>query len=325
VLAQLKTNRKSTDYGRVAVLLGGHSAEREVSLKSGEAVYRGLIKAGIDAVKIDPVDGLYEQLKRNNITRAFIVLHGREGEDGVVQGFLQTLQIPFTGSSVASAAISMNKLLAKQVWQQMGIPTAHFARVKQDVPFTDNDARRLLAKLGPNLFVKPVKEGSSVGMSKVSTPEELVAAVKLAHQYDSQALVESFIAGKEYTVSIVKGVALPSISMETPRDFYDYEAKYHSNTTQYFCPSGLTDEEEKTLSELALKAFDALGCSGWGRVDFIREGHNGKFLILEANTVPGMTETSLVPKAANAIGVNFEELVVHILDTSFDREVDARG
>ena len=320
MLAQLTSNRKSADYGRVAVLLGGSSAEREVSLSSGEAIYQGLKKSGVDVVKIDPVDGLYEQLIKHKIDRAFIALHGREGEDGVVQGFLQSLDIPYTGSNVASAAISMNKLLSKQVWQQLGIPTAHFSTVAREDTFTVNEARRLLAKLGPNLFVKPVKEGSSVGMSKVATPEELVTAVELAHHYDRQALVESYISGKEYTVSIVKGVALPSISMQTPRDFYDYEAKYQSTTTEYFCPSGLSDSEEKVLSELAISAFVALGCSGWGRVDFIREGHNGKFLILEANTVPGMTETSLVPKAAKVIGVNFEQLVLHILDTSFEEK-----
>lgn len=325
MLNQRASKRKSADYGKVAVLLGGDSAERQVSLDSGEAIYKGLKNSGVDVVKIDPVDGLYQQLTQHKIERVFIALHGRKGEDGVVQGFLQTLNIPYTGSNVASAAISMNKLLSKRVWQQLGIATAHFASIDRNQKFAENDARRLLAKLGPVLFVKPVKEGSSVGMSKVKSAQELVSAVELAHQYDHQALVESYIAGKEYTVSIVKGIALPSISMQTPRDFYDYEAKYQSNLTQYFCPSGLSEDEEKQLSESAVAAFNALGCSGWGRVDFIRDGRDGKFLILEANTVPGMTETSLVPKAAKAAGVNFDELVLHILDTSFSCEVSDDG
>lgn len=325
MLNQLASKRKTTDYGKVAVLFGGDSAEREVSLDSGEAIYKGLKNSGIDVVKIDPKDGLYQQLIQHKVDRAFIALHGRDGEDGVVQGFLKTLGIPFTGSNVAGAAISMNKLLSKQVWQQLGIATAHFASVDRNQEFGENEARRLLAKLGPVLFVKPVNEGSSVGMSKVTSASELLAAVKLAHQYDHHALVESFISGKEYTVSIVKGVALPSISMQTPREFYDYEAKYQSDTTEYFCPSGLSEEEEKQLSDAALAAFASLGCSGWGRVDFIRNGHDGKFCILEANTVPGMTETSLVPKAAKAVGVSFDELVLHILDTSFSQEESNSG
>ncbi|TQV89891.1 D-alanine--D-alanine ligase [Aliikangiella coralliicola] len=313
----LSLTRTPQEYGRVAVLLGGHSAEREVSLQSGEAIYAALISAGVDAVKIDPVDGLYEQLKSQNITRVFIALHGRDGEDGVVQGFLKTLNIPFTGSDVGSAAISMNKLLSKQIWQQLEIPTARFSTVKHGESFSEVDARRLFAKLGSVLFVKPVKEGSSVGMSKVKTPQELISAVKLAHQYDVHALVESYISGKEYTVTVLKGKALPSISMQTPREFYDYEAKYESTTTEYFCPSGLNDIDESEVQSLALRAFESLGCTGWGRVDFIREGESGPFLILEANTVPGMTESSLVPKAANAVGISFEKLVFHILDTSF--------
>lgn len=315
--SNLKLTRQPSDYGKVAVLLGGNSAERDISLLSGEAIYNGLKSAEVDVVKIDTRNSLYEQLIENKIERAFIALHGRDGEDGVVQGFLQTLGIPFTGTSVASAALSMDKLLSKQVWQQMGIPTSRFSHVTRGDQFEQVEARRLFAKLGPVLFVKPVKEGSSVGMSKVKTAQELIDAVKLAHQYDKHALIESFISGKEYTVSILKGETLPSISMVTPRDFYDYEAKYHSDKTEYFCPSGLTDKEELELQNLAAKAFDALGCSGWGRVDFIRDGDIGEFLILEANTVPGMTESSLVPKAAQTVGIDFNQLVLHILDTSF--------
>lgn len=315
--AQLTTDRKPQDYGKVAVLLGGSSAERAVSLKSGEAIYQALIQSGVNAVKIDPLDGLYESLTQQKIERAFIALHGRDGEDGVVQGFLKVLNIPFTGSDVASAAIAMNKLVCKQIWQQLDIATADFIAVSKNDHFSIDDAKQSFVRLGEQLFVKPVKEGSSVGMSKVSSAAELVAAIKLAHQYDNTALVESFISGKEYTVSILKGNALPSISMQTPREFYDYEAKYHSTATEYFCPSGLSESDESRLSKLALKAFSSLGCSGWGRVDFIRNGIDGEFLILEANTVPGMTESSLVPKSAGAIGISFEQLVLHILDTSF--------
>jgi len=315
-----KPNRTPQEYGKVAVLLGGSSAEREVSLKSGQAVFNALIKLGVDAIKIDPVDELYQALIKNKVDRAFIVLHGRDGEDGVVQGFLKTLKIPFTGSDVASAAIAMNKLICKQIWQQVDIATAKFVCVSKSEIIDLERINTIISELGEVLFVKPVREGSSVGMSKVSTAEELIEAINFAHQYDESALVESFVGGKEYTVSLINGQALPSISMHTPRDFYDYEAKYQSNTTEYYCPSGLTDSEEKQLAEVALRSFSALGCSGWGRVDFIRDGDDGEFLILEANTVPGMTESSLVPKAAKAKGIDFKELVLHILDSSFNVE-----
>lgn len=317
VLVKEKINRKPEEYGKVAVLLGGNSAEREISLSSGEAIFDALKDAEVDVVKVDPRDDLYADLQKHQVERVFIALHGREGEDGVIQGFLKTLNIPFTGSGVTSAAVSMNKLLSKQIWQQMNIPTAHFESVTRVQVFDDKQAQRVLAKLGNVLFVKPVCEGSSVGMSKVNSVESLLAAVELAHQYDEVALIESFVSGKEYTVTILSGQALPSISMQTPREFYDYEAKYQSTSTEYFCPSGLDEDEEKALQKMALEAFSALGCEGWGRVDFIRDGRDGEFLILEANTVPGMTQSSLVPKAANAVGIEFKELVLQILETSF--------
>ncbi len=316
-MSEWQLTKQVEDFGKVAVLLGGNSAERDISLMSGEAIFQALLSAGVDAVKIDPKEGLYEQVAKHQIDRAFIALHGRDGEDGVVQGFLQTLGIPFTGSSVAGASLSMDKLLSKKICKQSGIKTAHFAAVSREQAFTEVEARRLFAKLGPVLFVKPVKEGSSVGMSKVKDEQSLIDAIKLAHQYDYYALIESFISGREYTVSILKDRVLPSISMVTPREFYDYEAKYHSTETQYFCPSGLTDDEESQLQARALAAFKALGCQGWGRVDFIRDGEVGEFLFLEANTVPGMTQTSLVPKAAKAVGIDFKDLVLHILETSF--------
>lgn len=313
----LTLTREPKDYGKVAVLYGGLSAEREVSLCSGEAVYSALVSAGIDAIKIDTAKNFPQSIMDSDLSRAFIALHGRGGEDGVVQGFLKTLGIPFTGSGVAGASISMDKLQSKRIFQQAKLLTANFRAVRQDELFTEKQAEQLFEMLGPDLFVKPIKEGSSVGMSKVSTVEALLDAVNLAHQYDKYALIESYIVGKEYTVSILKGVALPSICMETPREFYDYKAKYESTATQYFCPSGLDIVEEKELKALALSAFELLGCRGWGRVDFIRDGSDGDFFILEANTVPGMTEASLVPKAANAVGISFQDLVLHILDTSF--------
>ncbi len=316
-MRELNRTKEISDYGKVGVLLGGNSAEREISLLSGEAIYQSLIRSGVDAVKIDPAQNLQQQLLEHEIDRALIALHGRDGEDGVIQGYLKTCDIPFTGSDVCGAALSMNKLLSKRVWREAEIPTARFAVVNKNETFDEVKARRLFAKLGTTLFVKPVKEGSSVGMSKVTSAKELVDGVAVAHQYDDDVLVESFINGREYTVSILNGVALPSISMVTPRDFYDYKAKYQSQQTQYFCPSGLSDNEENELQNLALNAFSLLGCSGWGRVDFIRDGDKGEFLILEANTVPGMTETSLVPKSALVQGLSFDELVLLILETSF--------
>jgi D-alanine-D-alanine ligase len=314
------TSFEAKDYAKVGVLLGGSSAERAVSLRSGEAIYQALLALGIDAVKIDPVDGLYQQLSEHKVKRAFIALHGRDGEDGVVQGFLKSLNIPFTGSDVASSAIAMNKIICKQVWQQAGLPTADFICVNKKQKLDASLLNKIVEQLGEVLFVKPVREGSSVGMSKVRNKPELIEALKLAHQYDDKALVEPFIAGKEYTVSVLEQQALPSISMQTPREFYDYKAKYESTQTQYFCPSGLTDLEEKQIADLALAAFDLIGCSGWGRVDFIRNGEEGEFLLLEANTVPGMTQTSLVPKAASAIGIEFNQLVELILQTSFSKD-----
>lgn len=316
MLKQMKLNKTPKEYGNVAVLLGGHSAEREVSLASGECIFNALVKNKISVVKIDPIDGLYESLIKHKIDRVFIALHGRDGEDGVVQGFLKMLNIPYTGSDVASAAVSMNKLLSKQIWQQLNIKTADYSVVKVGQEFTLGQAQHLITTMGSPLFVKPVREGSSVGMSKVNIATELMDAIALSHQFDD-ALIESFIAGKEYTVTILNGAALPSISMQTPREFYDYKAKYQVSTTEYFCPSGLNESDENEVKQLALRAFSSLGCSGWGRVDFIRDNKSNDFIILEANTVPGMTETSLVPKSAKAIGLSFDDLVMNILNTSF--------
>ncbi len=311
------TDKPSNDYGRVAVIYGGNSAEREISLLSGQAVFDGLLEKGINAVLIDSRNDLYQQLKSANIDRAFIALHGRDGEDGVIQGFLKTLSIPYTGSNTESCAIAMNKLVCKQIWRQIGLPTADFHLVGKKQKFELHDAERLIAELGDVLFVKPIREGSSVGMSKTNSPEELVEAVSEAQNYDP-VLIETFVQGDEYTVSILEAFTLPSIRMTTPREFYDYEAKYRANTTEYFCPSGLTKDDESQLQALAQAAFNSIGCSGWGRVDFIRCQTSHRFELLEVNTIPGMTKTSLVPKAAKSIGMDFPSLVERILHTSMN-------
>jgi len=309
-----KENRLA-GYGKVAVLLGGKSSERDISLLSGDAIYQALLSKGIDAIKIDAKGEWYKTLSEQNIDRVFIALHGRDGEDGVVQGFLQILNIPYTGSDTASSALAMNKQHSKQIWKHLGFSTSPFEMVIQTQNFDLESAKQLVGRLGNELFVKPVREGSSVGMSKVINLNELITAVKLAQKYDD-VLIEKFIDGKEYTVSILNGMALPSIRMVTPNSFYDYDAKYCSSATEYFCPSGLNEEEESALSHSAVNAFNALGCSGWGRIDFIRDGGNGEFMLLEANTVPGMTHASLVPKSARVAGIDFSELVMSILDTS---------
>ncbi len=310
-----QTNSDPIDFGRVAVLMGGTSTEREISLLSGHAIFKGLIEKGVDAVKIDTQRNLYYQLKDKNIDRAFIALHGRDGEDGVIQGFLETLNIPYTGSDVASSAIAMNKLISKRIWLQMGLKTAKFRTVGKLEKITPAIADSIVEELGNILFVKPVREGSSVGMSKVSNVKELIRAVMKAQEYDA-VLVEEYIGGKEYTVSLLREQALPSINMQTPNEFYDYDAKYFSQSTQYSCPSGLESDVEKELQNTAVKAFAGLGCSGWGRVDFIRDKESGAFMLLEANTVPGMTESSLVPKSAKQAGFSFSDLVMEILSTS---------
>ena len=303
-------------FGKVAVLLGGDSAEREVSLRSGEAVIKGLKKMGIDAQAFDPKEQNLSELKTLNITRVWNALHGRGGEDGRVQAALEFMGIQYTGSGVLGSAIAMDKWRSKMIWKAMGLPVADHVLIDEDFTVNEQSVRSIIAKLGPVVFVKPSHEGSSVGMSKASNVNELCRAIETAQQYDSEVLVESFINGKEYTVAILNNTALPSISMVTPREFYDYEAKYQSSETEYFCPSGLSDEQEIILGELALKAFFALGCSGWGRVDFIYDSNNQQFKLLEANTVPGMTESSLVPKAALQKGLSFEALTLEILKTS---------
>jgi len=301
-------------YGKVAVLLGGDSAERAVSLKSGAAVLAALQAAGIDAHAVDPAQGrLHETLVEGGFTRAFIALHGRGGEDGVVQGMLEMLGMPYTGSGVLGSALGMDKLRTKQVWQSAGIPTPPFA-----VPGSAEDAVQAAHGLQYPLIVKPAHEGSSIGISKVDSAAALPEAYRAAARYDGCVLVEQWITGVEYTAGILGDTALPLIRLETPHVFYDYEAKYQSDSTRYLIPCGLDTKREHELQQLSLAAFRAVGADGWGRVDFMLD-EAGEPWFIEVNTVPGLTDHSLVPMAAKATGIDFTRLVLRILDSSFAR------
>ena len=302
----------TNNFGKVAVLFGGMSAEREVSKKSGAAVLSALISQGVNAIAIDPKEYDVAQLKNDGFERAFIVLHGRGGEDGTIQGLLSYLDIPFTGSHVLSSAIAMDKSKTKQIWESYGLPMAKSVVIEQ-ATYKTCDAEKLLMQLSGVAMVKPVNEGSSIGMAKVSNAEELKTALDHAFTFDHEVLLEAWITGEEYTVSILNGVALPAIKMKSANAFYDYQAKYQSTETQYYCPCGLDESSLFELNLLAEKAFKAIGCTGWGRVDFMRDEKDNWYL-LEVNTVPGMTETSLVPKAAKEAGLLFEELVIAILE-----------
>tara|TARA_R110001592_G_scaffold116201_8_gene317349 strand:- start:2429 stop:3349 length:921 start_codon:yes stop_codon:yes gene_type:complete len=302
----------TNNFGKVAVLFGGNSAEREVSLKSGNAVLNALIRQGVDAHGIDPKLDDISQIKALGFDRAFIVLHGRGGEDGTIQGFLETLGIPFTGSDVSSSAIGMDKAKTKQIWQSCQLPTASYQIIIKE-NFEPSSATDILEKLSGTVMVKPVHEGSSIGMAKAENAAQLISALEDAFKFDNKVLLESWITGDEFTVSMLNGKALPAISMKTNNQFYDYQAKYQSTETQYFCPCGLSDAELTELNYLAEEAFKTIGCSGWGRVDFMRDNDKNWYL-LEVNTVPGMTETSLVPKAAKQAGIDFDQLVLDILE-----------
>ena len=299
---------------KIAVLYGGTSAEREVSLNSGSAIAAGLKAVGFNIELIDTKSFCLSDLTKHNIDRAFIALHGRGGEDGCVQGALEYMNIPYTGSGVLGSALSMDKIRSKQVFQSLNIPTALFT-VAEKNKYQKNDAINMLKTLGQKVMVKPANEGSSIGMAMADNPESLHKALTAAFKYDEQVLVEAWITGPEYTVAVLGEKPLPAIHMETPRSFYDYEAKYQSNTTQYHCPCGLPEIDEKELQNIALKAFKATGARGWGRVDVMRSNDNG-WQVLEVNTVPGMTETSLVPKSAKEFGLSFNELVTEILTIS---------
>jgi D-alanine-D-alanine ligase len=294
----------------VAVLMGGRSAEREISLKSGTMVLAALKKSGVDAHPFDPRDSGLEALKAQRFDRAFIALHGRFGEDGTVQGALEYLGIPYTGSGVMASALAMDKWRTKLLWQAAGLPTPSWELIT-----ARTDHAGLASRLGLPLMVKPAREGSSIGMSKVTSVEKIAPAYDLAARYDEVVIAERFIDGVELTTGILEGEPLPLIRLETPREFYDYEAKYFASDTRYIVPCGLPAAQERSLQQQALEAFRLLGCSGWGRVDTMldRDGHPH---LLEVNTIPGMTDHSLVPMAARAKGISFEELVVRILETA---------
>ena len=299
---------------KLAVLYGGTSAERAVSLNSGKAIAKGLREAGFNVQLIDTQDYCLSDLATLDIDRVFIALHGRGGEDGCVQGALQYMNIPYTGSDVLGSALSMDKIRSKQVFQALNLPTAAFAIVNK-AEYQTGDADKMLQQLGDVVMVKPANEGSSIGMSKANDAEELHQALIAAFEYDHQILVEAWIQGPEYTVAILGQTPLPVIHMETPHDFYDYDAKYMSTSTQYHCPCSLSKADETELQSIALKAFNATGAKGWGRVDVMRNTQ-GQWQLLEVNTVPGMTETSLVPKAAKVHGLSFSELVTEIVAIS---------
>ncbi len=295
-------------FGKVAVLFGGRSAEREVSLKSGGAVLAALQRSGVDAHAFDPAQRDLSELKKEKFDRAFIALHGRYGEDGTVQGALELLGIPYTGSGVMASAIAMDKWRTKLVWQAANLPIPEYEALTGPT-----DWSAVANHLDLPLFVKPSSEGSSVGVTKVKTVEELPAAYAEAAKHDKVVIAESFMSGGEYTAAILNGRALPVIKIEPANEFYDYEAKYLRDDTRYLCPCGLAAAEEAEMQRLALQAFELIGGQGWGRVDFLRD-EQGKPYLLEVNTSPGMTDHSLVPMAARQAGISFEQLVLQILE-----------
>jgi len=299
-----------TDFGKVAVLMGGWSAERDISLNSGAAVLTALLSKGVDAHAVDADRDVLMQLREEKFDRVFNILHGRGGEDGEIQGALEIMQIPYTGCGVMASGISMNKLMTKHIWSGSDMPTPAYEMLTAETNFAE-----VVSKLGLPLMVKPANEGSSIGVTKVEQLNELEAAYKCAAKYDALILAEQWVNGEEYTIALLGDDVLPVIRLEVQSDFYDYDAKYKSEGTQYYCPSGLSGKEEKALKILAKKAFKTVDASGWGRVDVMRD-REGKFWLIEVNTVPGMTNHSLVPMAAKAAGINFEELVMRVLKTS---------
>lgn len=307
-------------FGKVAVLMGGLSAEREVSLKSGAAVLAALHRQGVDAHAVDVGRDIVPVLLEGKFDCAFIALHGRHGEDGVMQGLLETLNIPFTGSGVLGSALSMDKVRSKQIWQSMGLPTPDFALLNEE-----SDWASVVETLGLPIAVKPAREGSSLGAARVEKATDLEPAWREAVGFDDAVLAEPWVIGEEYTVGILGNEALPVIRLETSREFYDFHAKYKADDTRYHCPAGLDAETEKAFQALALEAFKALGATGWGRIDLMLDG-DGQPWLLENNTVPGLTDHSLVPMAAKAAGIEFDELILRILSaTSASGTSDVMG
>jgi len=303
------------DFGKVAVLLGGDSSEREISLLSGNAVLAGLKRRGVNAQAFDPRDRPVEALRSEGFARAWNALHGPGGEDGLMQGALEWLGIPYTGSGVLASALTMDKLKTKRVVVGAGFSAPEYAVLGEAA-----DLPKALSLIGLPMMVKPASQGSSVGMSKVKAAADLANAYQEARAVDPLVFAERFIEGAEYTVGVLKDQALPSIRIQPATEFYDYQAKYFRDDTQYHCPSGLDDAAEAELKAAALAAFRVTDCSGWGRVDFMRDAASGQFYFIEINTTPGMTDHSLVPMAARQAGIDFAELVWRVLETSFARE-----
>ncbi|MEM8845144.1 MAG: D-alanine--D-alanine ligase [Pseudomonadota bacterium] len=301
----------TTKYGKVAVLMGGSSGERSISLKSGSAVLKALLENKVDAHGIDVDKDIFDVLNKGSYDRAFIALHGCGGEDGTMQGGLETIAMPYTGSGVMASSICMDKLMTKKIWQAVGISSPNFMTIQSETSF-----EYIRTKLGAPFVIKPSLEGSSLGVHKVDDEAQYKTSVEEASHHKGHLMAEQWIEGKEYTVSILDDDALPVIRLETPHTFYDFEAKYEANDTQYLLPCGLTYKHELNLQQQALDAFKATGASGWGRVDVMLD-KQGQSWFLEVNTVPGMTDHSLVPMAAASVGIDFKQLVISILDTSF--------
>ena len=299
-----------TALGKVAVLMGGPSAEREISLISGKAVLGALRSKGVDAHAFDPAERELFDLKREGFARAFIALHGRFGEDGTVQGALEVMRLPYTGSGVMASAISMDKWRTKLVWESSGIPTPRFAMVRETSAWD-----KVLDHLGLPLIVKPAREGSTIGLTKVRAASELLPAYRLAAKFDELVIAEEFIAGKELTASVLGDIALPLVRIEAPEGNYDYQNKYFTDDTKYYCPAGVRPEVEDEIREVTLKSFRVLGCRGWGRADVMLRP-DGSYSFLEMNTSPGMTGHSLVPIAAKAAGIDYPDLCVRILEAA---------
>jgi len=295
------------EFGRVAVLMGGWSAEREISLLSGQAVFDALYEQGVDAHVVDVDRQIDQRLRQDHFDCAFNVLHGTGGEDGVIQGLLELMEVPYTGSGVMASALSMDKIMTKRVWHAAGLPTPTFMTLTAESQWDE-----VVQALGLPLVVKPACEGSSIGISRVDEVSQLAEAWVTAAKGGGEVLAEQWIDGAEYTVAILDDQALPAIRLETPHAFYDFDAKYAANDTNYFCPCGLAPEDEAALQGLSKQAFDILGAKGWGRIDLMRDGE-GKDWLIELNTVPGMTSHSLVPKAAAEAGMDFKSLVLKIL------------
>jgi len=300
----------AAQFGKVAVLMGGMSAEREISLLSGEAVLTALVNQGIDAHGIDVDENIVKRLTAEKYQSVFNILHGRGGEDGTIQGLLEVMNLPYTGSGVMASSLAMDKLKTKQIWSAAGLPTPDYRVISNE-----QECHQAVTELGLPLIIKPVLEGSSIGMSKIEREEEMAEAWQKANDCKGTVIAEQWIQGKEYTAAILDDQVLPLIKLETSHKFYDYDAKYKSDSTKYICPCELPEADEIQFSEMAKQAFDAVNASGWGRVDFMIDG-DGQIWLIEVNTVPGMTSHSLVPMAAKQAGISFEQLVVKILSTA---------